>query len=54
MEMGCQLASEPWVWIEATMPTESARSPVVARMKAVTVRAATRERSPSRARRYRN
>jgi len=27
MEMGCQLANEPWVWIEATMPTASFRSP---------------------------
>ncbi len=50
---GCQFAREPWVWIEATRPTERSGSPTVARMNDVTVRAATRARSPSRARWYR-
>jgi len=39
---GCQLTREPWVWIDETIPTERSRSPRVARMNAVTVRAATR------------
>ncbi len=50
---GCQLAREPCVYRQATMPTASSRSPVRGRMAAVTVRAATRAISPNRRRRYR-
>jgi hypothetical protein len=43
---GCQLASDPWVWIDETMATARSFSSTVARMNEVTVRAATRESSP--------
>jgi len=50
---GCQLASEPCVCRQATIPTTRSRSPVSVRIAAVTVRAAMRAISPSRRRRYR-
>src|SRR5450759_2131493 len=43
---GCQLASDPCVWMQPTIPTASVGSAVSARTAAVTVRAATRARSP--------
>src|ERR1035437_5074588 len=50
---GCQLAREPCVWRQATIPTARSRSPLSVRIGAVRVHAATRAISPSRRRRYR-
>ena len=34
---GCQFTSDPWVWIDETMPTERSFSPMVARMSGFVV-----------------
>jgi hypothetical protein len=45
----CQVAREPWVCKQATMPTANSRSPVSVRIAPVRVRAATRAISTIRA-----
>ena len=52
MQCGCQLAREPGVCRQATMPTANSGSLVSVRLVAVTVWAATRAISPSTRQRY--